>query len=137
MCQGCICAVEVGCAAAVHDRLYQARRVRSLSPPSSARCSFGHSPIFIETTAAWYILGLPAREYRAHYAPFFRAHKIAQALVCALISDANISLEAFINDLEASAVTGSSGTCTANDIQDAVCHLNCLSYDTYCRAEVT
>lgn len=73
---------------------------------------------------AWYILGVPAREYRAYYVQFFRAHKITQALVCALISDANISLEAFISDLEAGAYTamalGSGGTCTPSDLQDAV-----------------
>ncbi|KAF8262785.1 S-adenosyl-L-methionine-dependent methyltransferase [Lactarius quietus] len=81
-------------------------------------------PIFIETTAAWYILGLPSRDYRAYYAPFFRAHKIAQALVCALISDAHMSLEAFISDLEAGACTamvlGNVGTCTPSDLQDAI-----------------
>jgi len=82
------------------------------------------SPIFVETTTAWYILGVPAREYRAYYAPFFRAHKIAQALVCALIGDAHMSLEAFVSELEAGACTamalGSGGTCTPRDLQDAV-----------------
>ncbi|KAH8997167.1 S-adenosyl-L-methionine-dependent methyltransferase [Lactarius hatsudake] len=79
-------------------------------------------PIFIETTTAWYILGVPAREYRAYYAPFFRAHKIAQALVCALVCDPDMSLEAFVSELEASACSalGSGGTCTPRDLQDAI-----------------
>ncbi|KAH9013666.1 S-adenosyl-L-methionine-dependent methyltransferase [Lactarius hengduanensis] len=80
-------------------------------------------PIFIETTTAWYILGVPAREYRAHYAPFFRAHKIAQALVCALVCDPDMSLGVFVSELEASACTmalGSGGTCTPRDLQDAI-----------------
>ncbi|KAI9429370.1 hypothetical protein BJY52DRAFT_1345301 [Lactarius psammicola] len=82
-------------------------------------------PISIETTTAWYILGVPAREYRAYYAPFFRAHKIAQALVSALIRDAHMSLEAFVSELEAGACTAmtldSGGTCTPRDLQDASC----------------
>jgi DNA (cytosine-5)-methyltransferase 1 len=95
-------------------------------PPLCVFCALliGGSPIFIETTSAWYILGVPAREYRAYYAPFFRAHKIAQALVCALISDVHLSLEAFISDLEAGTLTSialsSGGTCTPSDLQDAV-----------------
>ena len=83
------------------------------------------SPISIETTQAWYILGLPARDYRAYFASFFRAHKIAQALVCALIRDANMSLDAFVSELEAGtgtalALLGSGGMCTPGDLQDAV-----------------
>jgi DNA (cytosine-5)-methyltransferase 1 len=94
-------------------------------PPLCVFCALliGGSPIFIETTSAWYILGVPAREYRAYYAPFFRVHKIAQALVCALISDVHMSLEAFISDLEAGTLSialGSVGTCTPSDLQDAV-----------------
>jgi DNA (cytosine-5)-methyltransferase 1 len=131
--KGRVGALEVGRTAALHDRLYQAQRVRSpLLSVVSRALLIGGSPIFIETTVAWYILGVPAREYRAYYVEFFRAQKIAQALVCALISDANMSLEAFINDLEAGAYTaialGSGGTCTPSDLQDAVCFK--LLYDT-------
>jgi hypothetical protein len=59
-----------------------------------------HSPIYLETTLAWYILGAPAPEYRAHFAPFSRAHKIAQALVCMLMRDPHTPLDAFIVELQ-------------------------------------
>lgn len=48
----------------------------------------------------WYILGAPASEYRALFAPFFRAHKIAQALVCTLIREPDTDLDAFIAELQ-------------------------------------
>lgn len=48
----------------------------------------------------WYILGAPAPEYRALFAPFFRAHKIAQALVCTLMRDPHTPLDAFIVELQ-------------------------------------
>jgi len=58
------------------------------------------SPIYLETTLAWYILGAPAPEYRALFAPFFRAHKIAQALVCTLMGDPHTPLDAFVVELQ-------------------------------------
>jgi hypothetical protein len=48
----------------------------------------------------WYILGAPASEYRALFAPFFRAHKIAQAFVCTLIREPHTDLDAFIVELQ-------------------------------------
>ncbi|KAI0296344.1 hypothetical protein B0F90DRAFT_1746816 [Multifurca ochricompacta] len=57
-------------------------------------------PIYLETTEAWYILGVPAREYATLYAPFFRAQKIAQVLVSALIRDPNTSYDAFLNEIQ-------------------------------------
>ncbi|KAI9510780.1 S-adenosyl-L-methionine-dependent methyltransferase [Russula earlei] len=57
-------------------------------------------PIYLETTVAWYILGAPAPEYRALFVPFFRAHRIAQILVCALIRDQRTSLDAFLAELQ-------------------------------------
>jgi hypothetical protein len=58
------------------------------------------SPIYLETTLGWYILGAPAPEYRALFAPFFRTHKIAQALVCTLMRDPHTPLDAFIVELQ-------------------------------------
>lgn len=58
------------------------------------------SPMYLETTLAWYILGAPAPEYRALFAPFFRAHKIAQALVCTLMRDPHTPLDEFIVELQ-------------------------------------
>ena len=49
---------------------------------------------------AWYILGAPAPEYRALFAPFLRAHKIAQALVCTLMREPHTELDAFIVELQ-------------------------------------
>lgn len=48
----------------------------------------------------WYILGAPAPEYRALFAPFFRAHKIAQAFVCTLMREPHTDLDAFIVELQ-------------------------------------
>ena len=49
---------------------------------------------------AWYILGAPASEYRALFAPFLRAHKIAQAFVCTLMRDPHTDMDAFIVELQ-------------------------------------
>jgi len=49
---------------------------------------------------AWYILGAPAPEYRALFTPFFRAHKIAQAIVCTLMREPHIHLDDFIVELQ-------------------------------------
>lgn len=56
--------------------------------------------MYLETTLAWYILGAPAPEYRALFAPFFRAHKIAQALVCTLMRNPHTPLDEFIVELQ-------------------------------------
>lgn len=85
------------------------------------------SPIYLETTAAWYILGVPAPEYRALFAPFFRAHKIAQVLVCALLRDQSTHLDDFISELQLADCTLRDGVSGGNtrvldmrDVQDAV-----------------
>ena len=49
---------------------------------------------------AWYILGVPAPEYRALFAPFFCAYRIAQVLVCTLLRDLHTTLDAFLADLQ-------------------------------------
>lgn len=82
-----------------------------------------HSPIHLETTAAWYVLGVPAPAYRALYAPFFRTHKIAQVLVCALMRDVHTSLDAFLSELQLIACTitnESSNVLDTRDVQEAV-----------------
>lgn len=85
------------------------------------------SPIYLETTAAWYILGVPAPEYRALFAPFFRAHRIAQVLVCALVRDQSTHLDDFINELKLADCTRMDDFSSDNtraldmrDVQDAV-----------------
>lgn len=85
------------------------------------------SPIYLETTEAWYILGVPAPEYRALFAPFFRAHKIAQVIVCALMRDQRISLDEFVVELEladcmvmADVSGGNSRAPDMSDVKDAV-----------------
>ena len=47
-----------------------------------------------------YILGPPASEYRPHFAPFFRAHIIAQVFVRTLMRESHIDLDAFIVELQ-------------------------------------
>jgi hypothetical protein len=86
------------------------------------------SPMYLETTAAWYILGVPAPEYRALFAPFFRAHRIAQVLVCALLRDQRTHLDDFISELKLTDCTlmgDASGdntrTLDMRDVHDAVC----------------
>jgi cytosine specific DNA methyltransferase-like protein len=85
------------------------------------------SPIYFETTVAWYILGAPAPEYRALFAPFFRAHKIAQALVCMLMRDPHTHLDEFIVELQLTDCMVSNDVLGDNsrfpdmrDVQDAV-----------------
>lgn len=85
------------------------------------------SPVYIETTKAWYILGVPAPEYRVLFSPFFRAHKIAQVLVCALMRDQRIPLDEFVAELRLAncmAVDGVSGENSRvpdmSDVKDAV-----------------
>ena len=81
------------------------------------------SPIYLETTAAWYILGLPTPEYRALYTPFFCVHKIAQTLVCALMRDARTPLDAFLDELQLTACVstdGSSKILSMRDVNEAV-----------------
>jgi Cytosine specific DNA methyltransferase replication foci domain len=82
------------------------------------------SPIYLETTAAWYILGSPTQEYRAFFVPFFRAHKIAQVLVCALMHDQRTSIDDFIAELQLSGCTlmgnVSGSALDMYDVQDAV-----------------
>jgi hypothetical protein len=77
---------------------------------------------------AWYILGAPASEYRALFAPFFRTHKIAQAFVCTLMRDPHIDLDAFIVELQLTDcmvmndVLGNVSRCPdMRDVEDAVC----------------
>jgi hypothetical protein len=76
---------------------------------------------------AWYILGAPASEYRALFAPFFRAHKIAQALVCTLMREPHTDLDAFIVELQLTdcvvmndVLGDSSRWPDMRDVQDAV-----------------
>jgi hypothetical protein len=75
---------------------------------------------------AWYILGVPAPEYHALFAPFIRAHRIAQVLVCALIRDPRTPLDAFIAELQLADctlmdVSGSDSQLLGmSDVQDAV-----------------
>jgi hypothetical protein len=75
---------------------------------------------------AWYILGVPAPEYHALFAPFIRAHRIAQALVCMLMRDPRTPLDAFIVELQLADctlmdVSGSgSRLLDMSDVQDAV-----------------
>ena len=85
------------------------------------------SPIYLETTEAWYILGAPASEYYMLFAPFFRAHKIAQVLVCALMRDQRIPLDEFIVELQlADCIVmnnvsgGNSRVPDMSDVKDAV-----------------
>ena len=85
------------------------------------------SPIYLETTAAWYILGVPASEYRVLFAPFFRAHRIAQVLVCALLRDQRTHLDDYIVELQVADCTligdvsgGNSRGLGMRDVQDAV-----------------
>lgn len=61
----------------------------------------GGSPIFIETSYAWYILGDPASQYRAFYAPFYNAHKIAQHLVSTALAAPDTTYSQFVEDLPA------------------------------------
>jgi hypothetical protein len=68
---------------------------------------------------AWYILGVPAPEYHALFAPFIRAHRIAQVLVCMLMHDPRTSLHAFIAKLQL-ADCSNSRSLDMNDVQDAV-----------------
>ncbi|KAH9984055.1 S-adenosyl-L-methionine-dependent methyltransferase, partial [Russula compacta] len=84
-------------------------------------------PMYLETTMAWYILGVPAPEYRAHFAPFFRAHKIAQALVCTLMRDPRTPLDVFISELQLMDCTvmddisgGKRPVPDMHDVQDAI-----------------
>ena len=58
------------------------------------------SPIYLKTIASWYIIGSPASEYRPRFAPFFRAHNIAQVFVCTLIREPHTDLEVFIVELQ-------------------------------------
>jgi hypothetical protein len=76
---------------------------------------------------AWYILGAPASEYRALFAPFFRAHKIAQALVGTLMREPHTDLDAFIVELQLTdcvvmndVLGDSSRWPDMRDVQDAV-----------------
>lgn len=76
---------------------------------------------------AWYILGAPTSEYRALFAPFFRAHKIAQAFVCTLMREPNTELGAFIVKLQLTdcmvmndTLGDSSRWPDVRDVQDAV-----------------
>ena len=85
------------------------------------------SPIYLETTEAWYILGVPAPEYRVLFAPFFRAHKIAQVLVCALMRNQRIPLYDFVVELQFADCMvmddvwgGNSHVPDMSDVQDAV-----------------
>jgi Cytosine specific DNA methyltransferase replication foci domain len=85
------------------------------------------SPIYLETTAAWYILGAPVSEYRALFAPFFRAHKIAQVFVCTLMREPQTDLDAFIVELQLTdcmvlndVLGDSSRWPDMRDVQDAV-----------------
>jgi len=85
------------------------------------------SPIYLETTKAWYILGVPAPEYRVLFAPFFRAHKITQVLVCALMRDQRIPLDEFIVELQLADCMvmddvsgGNSRVLDMSDVKDAV-----------------
>jgi Cytosine specific DNA methyltransferase replication foci domain len=94
------------------------------------------SPIYLETTAAWYILGLPTPEYRALYTPFFRAHKIAQTLVCALMRDARTPLEALLDEIALIACVstdGNSNVLSMRDVNEAVrrdiSYVHCNAYD--------
>jgi hypothetical protein len=62
-------------------------------------------------------------EYRALYKPFFRAHKIAQTLVCALMRDAHTPLDAFLAELQLTACVttdSSSNVLSMRDVNDAV-----------------
>ena len=75
----------------------------------------------------WYILGAPASEYRALFAPFFLVHKIAQAFVCTLMREPQTDLDAFIIELQLTDcmvmndVLDDSSRCPdMRDIQDAV-----------------
>ena len=80
------------------------------------------SPVYIETTKAWYILGVPAPEYRVLFSPFFRAHKIAQVLVCALMRDQRIPLDEFVAELRIANCMAmddvSGGNCRVPDMSD-------------------
>jgi len=85
------------------------------------------SPVYLETTEAWYILGVPAPEYRVLFAPFFRAHKIAQVLVCALMRNQRIPLDEFVVELQLADCMvmddvsgGNSRVPDMSDVQDAV-----------------
>ena len=85
------------------------------------------SPIYLETTVAWYILGAPASEYCALFAPFFCAHKIAQAFVCTLMRELHTDLDAFIVELQLTdcmVMNDVLGDCSRwpdqRDVQDAV-----------------
>jgi hypothetical protein len=82
------------------------------------------SPIYLETTSAWYILGSPTTKYRALFVPFFRAHKIAQVLVCTLMHDQHTSLDDFIAEIQLSGCTlmgnVSGSALDMHDVQDAV-----------------
>jgi hypothetical protein len=76
---------------------------------------------------AWYILGAPASEYRALFAPFFRAHKIAQAFVCTLMREPRTNMDAFIVELQLTdcmvmndVLGDSSRWPDQRDVQDAV-----------------
>jgi len=76
---------------------------------------------------AWYILGAPASEYCPLFAPFFRAHNIAQAFVCTLIREPQTDLASFIVDLQLTdcmvmndVLGDSSHWPDMRDVQDAV-----------------
>ena len=86
-----------------------------------------HSPMYLETTAAWYILGLPASEYRALFSSFFRAHRIAQVLVCALLRDQHTHFDDFVIELHVAdpmlidnVSGGNNRGLDLRDVQDAV-----------------
>lgn len=90
--------------------------------------SGSRSPIYLETTASWYILGAPASKYRPLFAPFFRAHKIAQVFVCTLMREPHTDLDAFIVELQLTdcmvmndALGDNNRWPDMRDIQDAVC----------------
>jgi Cytosine specific DNA methyltransferase replication foci domain len=81
------------------------------------------SPIYLETTTAWYILGVPSPIYRPLYMPFFRAHKIAQVLVCALMRDAHTPLAAFLAEIQLTVCVdmgGSTNVLDTRDVKEAV-----------------
>jgi DNA (cytosine-5)-methyltransferase 1 len=80
-----------------------------------------HSPVYIETQYAIYLLNSPSRLYKPHFHHFYTPHRIAQLVVTSALDHPRQSYDEFLRGILAHDDYLLNDRIFEDDLDDAVC----------------